>query len=145
MYPHLFRPLELGFATLPNRILMGSMHTGLEARPDGMERLAAFYAERARGGAALIVTGGFSPNEAGNLGPHRAEMSSEQDRDRHRVIPKAVHEAGGRIVLQVLHSGRYGYHERTVAPSAIKSGINPQMPRELPEAEIQQTIADFAN
>ncbi|MGQ0655742.1 MAG: FAD-dependent oxidoreductase [Betaproteobacteria bacterium] len=144
-YPHLFRPLDLGFVTLPNRILMGSMHTGLEARPDGMERLAAFYAERARGGAALIVTGGFSPNDAGNLGPHRAQMSSAQDRDRHRVIPRAVHDAGGRIVLQVLHSGRYGYHERTVAPSAIKSGINPQTPRELTQAEIEQTIADFAH
>ena len=78
-YPHLFQPLELGFATLPNRILMGSMHTGFEARPDGMERLAAFYAERARGGAALIVTGGFSPDAAGNLGPHRAEFSTAED------------------------------------------------------------------
>ena len=121
MYPHLFRPLELGFATLPNRILMGSMHTGFEARPGGMERLAAFYAERARGGAALIVTGGFSPDEAGNLGPHRAQFSDSRDVKNHSVIPRAVHDAGGRIVLQLLHSGRYGYHERIVAPSAIKS------------------------
>jgi 2,4-dienoyl-CoA reductase (NADPH2) len=143
-YPHLFQPLELpGGMTLPNRILMGSMHTGLEARPDGMERLAAFYAERARGGAALLVTGGFSPNDAGELSPHRAQMSTREDATRHRVIPQAVHDAGGRIVLQVLHSGRYGYHQNTVAPSPIKSGINPAMPRELSGAEIEQTIADF--
>ncbi|HLS87234.1 MAG TPA: NADPH-dependent 2,4-dienoyl-CoA reductase, partial [Burkholderiales bacterium] len=143
-YPHLFRPLELGFATLPNRILMGSMHTGLEGRPDGPERLAAFYAERARGGAALIVTGGFSPNDAGNLGPHRAQFSTPEDRDRHRVIPRAVHEAGGRIVLQLLHSGRYGFHPKIVAPSALKAPINTHTPRELPAAEIEQTIDDYA-
>jgi 2,4-dienoyl-CoA reductase (NADPH2) len=143
-YPHLFRPLELGFATLPNRILMGSMHTGFEARPDGMERLAAFYAERARGGAALIVTGGFSPDVAGNLGPHRAEFSTKDDSKRHQVIPRAVHDAGGRIVLQLLHSGRYGFHERIVAPSALKSPINPQTPRELTAAEIEQVIDAFA-
>ena len=143
-YPHLFRPLDLGFVTLPNRILMGSMHTGLEARPDGMERLAAFYAERAKGGAALIVTGGFSPNDAGELGPHRAQMSTAEDARRHRVIPQAVHAAGGRIVLQVLHSGRYGFHKNVVAPSPIKSGINPNTPRELTDAEIVRTIEEFA-
>ena len=143
-YPHLFQPLDLGFVTLPNRILMGSMHTQLESRPDGMERLAAFYAERARGGAALMVTGGFSPNEAGNLSAHRAQFSTREDCERHRVIPKAVHDAGGRIVLQLLHSGRYGFHERTVAPSAIKSPINPQAPRAMSAAEVEQTIADFA-
>jgi 2,4-dienoyl-CoA reductase (NADPH2) len=123
---------------------MGSMHTGLEARPDGMERLAAFYAERARGGAALIVTGGFSPNDAGNLGPHRAQVSTHSDVNRHRVIPQAVHEAGGRIVLQLLHSGRYGFHERIVAPSALKSPINPHVPREMSASEIEGTIDDFA-
>ncbi|HVJ23413.1 MAG TPA: NADPH-dependent 2,4-dienoyl-CoA reductase [Burkholderiales bacterium] len=143
-YPHLFRPLELGFATLPNRILMGSMHTGFESRPDGMERLAAFYAERARGGAALIVTGGFSPDAAGNLGPHRAEFSTREDLKRHQVIPRAVHDAGGRIVLQLLHSGRYGYHERIVAPSALKSPINPHTPREITPPEIEQAIDAFA-
>ncbi|HEX2649405.1 MAG TPA: NADPH-dependent 2,4-dienoyl-CoA reductase [Burkholderiales bacterium] len=142
-YPHLFRALKIPGATLPNRILMGSMHTGLEARPDGMERLAAFYAERARGGAALIVTGGFAPNDAGELSPHRAQMSGKEDAARHRVIPKAVHDAGGRIVLQVLHSGRYGYHKNIVAPSPVKSGINPATPRELSAAEIEQTIGDF--
>ncbi len=142
-YPLLFRPLELPGATLPNRILMGSMHTGLEARPDGMARLAAFYAERARGGVALIVTGGFSPNDAGELSPHRAQMSTREDAQRHSVIPRAVHDAGSRIVLQLLHSGRYGFHPNIVAPSPVKSGINPTTPRELTAAEIEQTIADF--
>jgi 2,4-dienoyl-CoA reductase (NADPH2) len=142
MYEHLFRPLELGFATLPNRILMGSMHTGFEAR-NAMRELAAFYAERARGGAALIVTGGYSPNDAGNLGPHRAQFSSREDAERHRAIPRAVHEAGGRIVLQLLHAGRYGYHGAIVAPSALKSPINPHAPREMSEAEIERTIDDF--
>jgi 2,4-dienoyl-CoA reductase (NADPH2) len=123
---------------------MGSMHTGLEARPDGMERLAAFYAERAKGGAALIVTGGFSPDDAGELGPHRAQVSNKADAERHKVIPRAVHDAGGRIALQVLHSGRYGFHKNTVAPSAVKSGINPNAPRELAPDEIQKTIAAFA-
>ncbi len=144
MYPRLFTPLDLGFAVLPNRILMGSMHTGLESRPDGMARLAAFYAERAKGGAALIVTGGFSPNAEGNLGPHRAEFSTAQDAENHRVIPRAVHDAGGRIVLQLLHSGRYGFHEQIVAPSAIKSPINPHTPRELTAREIEQVIDDFS-
>ena len=144
MYSHLFRPLELGFTTLPNRILMGSMHTGFEARPDGIERLAAFYAERARGGTALIVTGGFSPNDAGNLGPHRAQFSTREDAQTHKPIPRAVHEAGGRIVLQLLHSGRYGFHQRIVAPSSIKSPINPLAPRELTGPEIERTLEDFA-
>jgi 2,4-dienoyl-CoA reductase (NADPH2) len=124
---------------------MGSMHIGLEARSDGMERLAAFYAERARGGAALIVTGGFSPNDAGELGPHRAQVSTPADRDRHRPIPQAVHAAGGRIVLQLLHSGRYGNHAGIVAPSAIKAPINPNSPREISVAEIERTIADFTS
>ena len=142
-YPNLFRSLDLPGVRLPNRILMGSMHTGLEARPDGMARLAAFYAERARGGAALIATGGFSPNDAGELGPHRAQMSTKEDAQRHRVVTQAVHDAGGRIVLQLLHSGRYGFHANIVAPSPIKSGINPNAPRELAAAEIEQTIGDF--
>ena len=143
MYPHLARPLDLGFTTLRNRMLMGSMHTGFEARGD-MQALAALYSERARGGAALIVTGGYSPNDAGNLGPHRAQFSDEEDCERHRLIPRAVHEAGGKIVLQLLHSGRYGFHERIVAPSPIKSPINPQTPREMSAEEIERTIDDFA-
>jgi 2,4-dienoyl-CoA reductase (NADPH2) len=142
MYPHLFQPLDLGFVTLPNRIVMGSMHTGFEAR-NAMTELAAFYAERARGGAALIVTGGYSPNKAGNLGPHRAEFSTAKDAELHRIIPQAVHEAGGRIVLQLLHSGRYGFHERIVAPSGLKSPINPHSPQEMSAAEIERTIDDF--
>jgi 2,4-dienoyl-CoA reductase (NADPH2) len=143
-FPFLFRPLDLGFAVLPNRIMMGSMHTGLEARPDGVARLAAFYAERAKGGAALIATGGFSPNDEGNLGPHRAQFSTREDAQRHRPIPRAVHENGGRIVLQLLHAGRYGFHERIVAPSAIKSPINSHAPREMSAAEIERTVEDFA-
>jgi 2,4-dienoyl-CoA reductase (NADPH2) len=143
MYEHLFRPLDLGFATLPNRILMGSMHTGFEAR-NAMHELAAFYAERARGGAALIVTGGYSPNDAGNLGPHRAQFSTGEDAERHRVVPQAVHEAGGRVVLQLLHSGRYGFHGAIVGPSAVKSPINPHSPREMTASEIERTVDDFA-
>jgi 2,4-dienoyl-CoA reductase (NADPH2) len=142
-FPNLFRPLDLGFVVLPNRIVMGSMHTQLESRPDGPERLAAFYAERARGGAALIVTGGFSPNAAGNLGEHRAQFSTRDDAEAHRVIPHSVHEAGGRIVLQLLHAGRYGYHSRIVAPSAIKAPINVHTPREMTVAEIEGTLSDF--
>ena len=143
-YPHLFQPLDLGFVTLPNRIMMGSMHTGLEEMPGGMERLAAFYAERAAGGAALIVTGGFSPDSAGNLSPHPAEMASAADRDRHKPLPRAVHDAGGRICLQVLHAGRYGKNPNIVAPSAIRSPINPTAPREMTAAEIETTIDAFA-
>jgi 2,4-dienoyl-CoA reductase (NADPH2) len=143
-YPLLFRPLDLGHVTLPNRIMMGSMHTGLEERPDGMQRLAAFYAERARGGAALIVTGGFSPDAAGNLGPHPAMMASGADRDRHRVLARAVHDAGGRICLQLLHAGRYGKHPAIVAPSAIMSPINPIVPREMSSGEIERTLDAFA-
>ncbi|HEX4927588.1 MAG TPA: NADPH-dependent 2,4-dienoyl-CoA reductase, partial [Burkholderiales bacterium] len=143
-YPHLAEPLDLGFTTLRNRMLMGSMHTGFEARGD-FPALAALYAERARGGAALIVTGGYSPNDAGNLGPHRAQFSNEEDCAHHRSIPLAVHDAGGKIALQLLHSGRYGFHERIVAPSALKSPINPHAPREMSVAEIEQTIDDFAH
>ena len=142
-FPNLLRPLDLGFVVLPNRIVMGSMHTQLESRPDGPERLAAFYAERARGGAALIVTGGFSPNAAGNLGEHRAQFSTRDDAEAHRIIPRTVHEAGGRIVLQLLHSGRYGYHDRIIAPSAIKAPINVHSPREMTVAEIEGTLSDF--
>ena len=143
-YPNLFRPLPLpGGVRLANRILMGSMHTGLEARPGGMERLAAFYAERARGGAALIATGGFAPNDEGELSRHRAQMSTQEDAVRHRAITRAVHDAGGRIVLQLLHSGRYGFHRNIVAPSAVKSGINPTLPRELSGPEVERTIGDF--
>jgi len=144
VYPHLFRPLDLGGGVvLPNRIMMGSMHTGFEAR-DGFAELAEFYAERARGGAALIVTGGWSPNDAGNLSAHRAQFSTPQDALAHRPVTEAVHAAGSRIALQILHSGRYGFHERIVAPSAIKSPINPHTPREMSADEIERTIDEFA-
>ena len=144
-YPNLCRPLDLGFVQLPNRVFMGSMHTQLEGRPGGLERLAAFYAERAQGGAALIATGGFSPNAEGNLSAHRAQFSTPEDGENHRPIPRAVHAAGGRIVLQLLHSGRYGFHADIVAPSALKSPINPNAPRALTGEEVERTIADFAN
>lgn len=143
-YPHLFSPLDLGPFEIPNRIVMGSMHTGLEALPDGMERLAGFYGERADGGTALIVTGGFSPNEEGRLKDEPLVMQSADDAARHRIITRRVHEAGGRIVLQILHSGRYGYHPLTVAPSALKSPINRETPRAMTEADIERTLGDFA-
>ena len=143
-YPKLFSPITIGHLTLPNRIMMGSMHTGLESRPGGMERLAAFYAERARGGTPLMVTGGFSPNREGNLYGHPAEMAGTEDRDRHRIVPQAVHDAGGRILLQLLHAGRYGNHKQCVAPSPLKSPITPFAPRELTGADVARTVADFA-
>lgn len=142
-YPRLFEPISLGGLKLPNRIVMGSMHTGFESLADGMEQLAAFYAERARGGVALIVTGGFSPNAAGELRGHRAQMSEPQDALRHRIVTDAVHDAGGRIILQLLHSGRYGQHPDIVAPSPIRSPIGSTVPRELDDAEIERTIEDF--
>lgn len=144
-YPSLFTPIDLGPLTLPNRIIMGSMHTGLESLPDGMERLAAFYCERAAAGVPLMVTGGFSPNAEGSLVAHPITMASRADAARHRVIPEQVHDAGGRIVLQVLHSGRYGYHPNIVAPSAIKSPINRDAPRELTPADIERTITDYVS
>lgn len=143
-YPHLLRPLDFGFITLPNRVLMGSMHTRLEDEPDGIERLAAFYAERARGEAALIVTGGFAPNEDGLLGPAGRLLSSAQQIPDHRRLTRAVHAAGGRLCLQILHAGRYARHDRIVGPSAIRSPINPRVPRPLLDEEIERTIDDYA-
>ena len=143
-FPHLFTPIKVGPHELPNRALMGSMHTNLEESADGLKRLAAFYAERARGGCALMVTGGFAPNRAGRMSGPAATIESEADVADHLPIPKAVHDAGGRILLQLLHAGRYGYHDEIVAPSPIRSPINKDIPRELSEAEIEETIADFA-
>lgn len=143
-YPHLFTPIAVGSVTLPNRLMMGSMHTGLEYLDDGMERLAAFYGARAAGGAALIATGGFSPNAAGNLTAKRVEMSSAADAAAHRIIPRAVHDRGGRIVLQILHSGRYGYHDAIVAPSPLRAPINAATPGELDAAAIEATLDDYA-
>ena len=143
-YPHLLAPLDLGFVTLPNRTLMGSMHVGLEEVPNGFERMAAFYAERARGGAALIVTGGFGPNEAGALLHGAALLTTSEEAARHRVVTDAVHAAGGRICLQILHAGRYAAHLGAVAPSPIQAPISPLTPRELTTQEVWDTIADFA-
>ena len=143
-FPHLFSPIEIGPHILPNRVLMGSMHTNLEEQgEEGLVRLAAFYAERARGGCALMVTGGFAPNEEGRMGAAGGYLV-EADADRHRPVTQAVHREGGRILLQLLHAGRNGYHPDIVAPSPIKSPINKDTPRELTEADIERTIADYA-
>lgn len=142
-YPHLLEPLDLGFTTLPNRVLMGSMHVGLEEAPDGFERLAAFYAERARGGVGLMVTGGIAPNDAGRPWAGGASLTAEDDIPGHRIVTDAVHEAGSRICLQILHFGRYAYHEDLVAPSAIQAPISPHVPHELTSDEIEQTIEDY--
>jgi 2,4-dienoyl-CoA reductase (NADPH2) len=144
-YPNLFRPLDLGFTTLRNRTLMGSMHTGLEEVKNGFERLAAFYAERARGGAGLIVTGGIGPNTEGAVFQHAAKMSTEEESDKHRVITEAVHKADGKICMQILHAGRYAYSPELVAPSAIQAPINPFTPKELDEAGIQKQIDDYVD
>ncbi|PHM62928.1 FAD-dependent oxidoreductase [Xenorhabdus ishibashii] len=143
-YPHLLAPLDLGFTTLKNRVLMGSMHTGLEEHPDGAQRLAQFYAERAAGGVALIVTGGIAPNPQGVVATGASVLNSEGHLPHHKFITEAVHQAGGKIALQILHAGRYSYQKNSVAPSAIQASINPFMPREMSEGDIQQTIKDFA-
>ncbi|MFE4355538.1 FAD-dependent oxidoreductase [Kitasatospora sp. NPDC056800] len=143
-YPHLLSPLDLGFTTLPNRVIMGSMHVGLEEAPGGYERMAAFYAERARGGVGLIVTGGIAPNEAGRPWEGGAMLTTEEEADRHRVVTDAVHAAGGRIALQILHFGRYAYHRDLVAPSAIQAPISPFTPNALTAEQVEQTIEDFA-
>src|SRR3954447_10600486 len=129
-YPHLLAPLDLGFTTLRNRVLMGSMHTGLE---DGnqFDRLAAYFAERARGGVGLIVTGGFAPNIVGWVKPFAGMLVSSSKARKHRVVTDAVHAEGGKIALQILHAGRYAYHPFAVGPSSAKSPISPFRPREL--------------
>ncbi|MFJ6619207.1 FAD-dependent oxidoreductase [Kitasatospora sp. NPDC091335] len=143
-YPHLLSPLDLGFTTLPNRVIMGSMHVGLEEAPGGYERMAAFYAERARGGVGLIVTGGIAPNEAGRPWEGGAMLTTEEEADKHRVVTDAVHAAGGKIALQILHFGRYAYHRDLVAPSALQAPISPFVPNELTAGQVEQTIEDFA-
>ncbi len=142
-YPHLLQPLDLGFTTLKNRVLMGSMHLGLEEAPQGFERMAAFYAERARGGVALIVTGGIGPNKEGAVHAHAAQMATAEDAEKHKIVTEAVHAEGGKICMQILHTGRYAYNPQPVAPSAIQAPINPFPPKELSEEEIEQQIADF--
>ena len=144
-YKHIFEPLDLGFTTLKNRILMGSMHTGLEEEKNGIERIAAYYAERAKGGVGLIVTGGISPNIQGWTGPFASRMSKESHALEHQKITEAVHREGGKICMQILHSGRYGYHPLNVAPSKIKAPINPFKPFKLSQSGIKRTIRDFVN
>ncbi|UOR00650.1 NADPH-dependent 2,4-dienoyl-CoA reductase [Leucobacter allii] len=142
-FPLLFEPLDLGTAVLPNRLLMGSMHLGLEEIPGGFERLAAFYRERARAGVGLIVTGGFSPNAEGRLTPHAATLEAEEEALPHRLVTDAVHAEGGRIALQILHAGRYGAHPGIVAPSPLRAPISAVTPRELDDAAIERTIDDY--
>jgi len=143
-YPHLLAPLDLGFTTLRNRTLMGSMHTGLEEEPNGFEKMAAFFAERAKGGAGLIVTGGFAPNLAGRGAPKASQLSFPWQVGKHRIVTDAVHAAGGKICLQILHTGRYAYHPLAVSASKLKSPISPFAPRALSGWGVRKTIADYA-
>ncbi|MCB1338490.1 MAG: NADPH-dependent 2,4-dienoyl-CoA reductase, partial [Maritimibacter sp.] len=143
LYPRLLAPLDLGFTTLPNRVLMGSMHTGLEERGD-WARVADYYAARARGGAGLIVTGGIAPNAEGAVFPGASAMLSAADVANHRRITERVHAEGGRIAMQILHAGRYAYGKDCVSASPVKSPISPFAPRELDEQGIDKQIADFA-
>ncbi len=142
-YPHLLAPLDLGFTTLRNRTLMGSMHTGLEEKPGGFERMAAYFAERARGGVGLMVTGGIGPNDEGGVYSGAAKLTTEEEALKHQVVTRAVHEAGGKICMQILHAGRYAYSPKQVAPSAIQAPINPFKPKELDEEGIEKQISDF--
>jgi len=142
-YPHLFAPLELGHVTLPNRILMGSMHTGLEDKTADFDKLAAYFAERARGGVGLMVTGGIAPSIEGWLKPFGGRMTLPWHKPRHRKVTHAVHAEGGRICMQILHAGRYGYHPLSVAPSRIQSPITPFKPRALSARGVERTINDF--
>ncbi|RME97562.1 MAG: NADPH-dependent 2,4-dienoyl-CoA reductase [Bacteroidetes bacterium] len=144
-YSNLLAPLDLGFVTLKNRVLMGSMHTMLEEAPGGFPRAAVFYAERARGQVGLIVTGGISPNEEGCVGPHSAMLTNAEEVAKHRLITKAVHAEGGHICMQILHAGRYAYHPKLVAPSPIQAPINFFKPRELSAEDIERTIEDYVS
>ncbi|MGB3426953.1 MAG: NADPH-dependent 2,4-dienoyl-CoA reductase, partial [Burkholderiaceae bacterium] len=142
-FPHLLAPLDLGFTTLPNRVLMGSMHTGLEDGRKHFPAMAAYFAERARGGVGLMVTGGFAPNIAGWTKPLAGTLATSMAAKRHRIVSDAVHAEGGRIALQILHTGRYGYHPFCVAPSRIKSPITPFTPRELSARGVERQIGAF--
>ncbi|MFJ2393891.1 FAD-dependent oxidoreductase [Streptomyces sp. NPDC087843] len=143
-YPHLLNPLDLGFTTLPNRVLMGSMHVGLEEAERGFERMAEFYATRARGGVGLMVTGGIAPNEAGRPYEGGAKLTTEAEAEQHAGVTAAVHREGGKIAMQILHFGRYAYHQDLVAPSALQAPISPFTPHALTDAEVEQTIDDYA-
>lgn len=143
-YPHLFEPLDLGFTTLKNRALMGSMHTGLEDKAKDFPKMAAYFAERARGGVALMVTGGFAPNVEGWLSPFGSKLSKKSEVKRHVQVTKAVHDEGGKICLQILHAGRYGYSPLCVSASNVKSPISPFKPRALSTKGVYRTIRDYA-
>ncbi len=143
-YPNLLAPLDLGHVTLPNRVVMGSMHTGLEDRPGDIGKLEAYFAERARGGVGLMVTGGYAPNKTGWLAPFASKLSTASEARRHRQVTDAVHAEGGRIALQILHAGRYSYHPLSVSASAIKAPINPFTPRALSDGGVRRQIKAFA-
>lgn len=144
-YPILLSELDLGFTKLKNRVLMGSMHTNLEEAKDGFQKLAKFYAERARGGVGLIVTGGMAPNWEGWLKPFAERMTNSSHVKKHKMVTEAVHEEGGKIAMQILHAGRYAYHPLSVAPSRIQAPINPFKPRALSTWGVKRTINDFAD
>ncbi len=143
LYPNLFKPLDLGFATIKNRVLMGSMHTGLEDRNKDYPKLAAFLAERAAGGVGLLVTGGIAPNREGWIAPMAGKLTTRKEAARHRLITDAVHEAGGKVCMQILHAGRYGYHPLIVAPSSTMSPLSPFPPRSLSERSIERQLQAF--
>jgi len=144
-FPKMMEPLDLGFTKLRNRVLMGSMHTGLEEDKNGVERMAAFFAERARGGVGLIVTGGFGPNAEGATHPHTNLIKSDEDALKHKPITDAVHAEGGKICMQILHTGRYAFNPNSVAPSAIQAPINPFKPKELDAEGIDKQIQDIVD
>ena len=142
-YPNLFKPLDLGFTTLKNRVLMGSMHTGLEEVKNGYHRMAAYYEERAKGGVGLIVTGGIAPNYKGWVAPFSSKLSSKRVANKHKLITRAVHKYDSKICMQILHAGRYGHHPFNVSASNIKSPISKFKTKALSEKGIQKTINDF--
>ena len=141
-YPTLLSPLQVGGITLPNRVLMGSMHVGLEEEWGRLEKMGAYFAARARGGVGLIVTGGIGPNRAGAVKPFAAKLTNRYEVWKHRVVTDAVHEEGGRIALQILHAGRYAYAPWSVGASAIKSPITPFKPKALSTRGVEKTIND---
>jgi 2,4-dienoyl-CoA reductase (NADPH2) len=143
-YPNLLSPLDLGFTKLRNRVVMGSMHTGLEDRARHIDRLGEYFAERAHGGVGLIITGGYAPNRTGWLLPFASDLTSSAQARRHRRVTSAVHNAGGKILLQILHAGRYAYHPLSVSASSIKAPINPFRARRLSSSGVRSTIDDFA-
>jgi 2,4-dienoyl-CoA reductase (NADPH2) len=142
-YPNMLKPLDLGFTTLKNRVLMGSMHTGLEEAPNGHVRMAAYFAERAKGGVGLIVTGGIGPNDEGATHPVTKRLDTDAEVADHKTVTDAVHEAGGKICMQILHTGRYAYNQNLVAPSAVQAPINPFKPKALDQSGIERQIEDF--